>query len=95
VSRLRIEWTEPALADFIELETFIAQESTEAAQVIGQRVWDASQQLAYQPTMGRLGYVEGTREWVVQRTPVILVYRVAADQIDILHVYHGRQNWQQ
>ena len=90
---LQVEWTEPALADFIEIETYLAQQSPEAAQMIGQRVWDASQRLGEHPQMGRDGYVEGTREWVVQKTPCLLVYRIEAKQIEIVHVHHERKNW--
>ena len=90
---LRIEWTQPALADFIEIESQIEKESPEAARVIGQRVRDASQALGHQPTMGREGYVPGTREWVVQRSPCILVYRITNQQIEIVHVHHERSNW--
>jgi toxin ParE1/3/4 len=91
---LRIEWTQPALADFIDIQEYIEEMDVHAAQVIGQRIWDASQQLSGQPKMGRIGYVEGTREWVVQKTPAILVYRIEAESIEILHVHHDRQNWQ-
>jgi toxin ParE1/3/4 len=90
---LPIEWTQPALADLIEIETFIEKESPEAAHAVAQRIWDASQNLSNQPLKGREGYVEGTREWVVNKTPCILVYRVQAEQIEILYVHHDRQNW--
>ena len=90
---LRIEWTQPALADLIDVETFIEKESPEAAHVVAQRIWDASQSLKDQPLKGREGYVEGTREWVVDKTPCILVYRVQPEQLEILHVHHDRQNW--
>lgn len=33
------------------------------------------------------------RERVVSRTPYIVVYRQQADAIEILHVFHQRQNW--
>ena len=91
---LPVEWTQPALVDLIEIESFIEQESPDAATVVAQRVWDASQRLPDQPYKGREGYIEGTREWVVDRTPCILVYRVQATQIEILYVHHDRQNWQ-
>lgn len=91
---MRIEWTQPALADFIEIQEYIEEIDAHAAQVIGQRIWDASRNLIHQPKMGRVGHVAGTREWVVQKTPAILVYRIESQCIEILHVYHDRQNWQ-
>ena len=93
---LRVEWTHPALADLIEAQAYIAEESLSAAQIIGQRIWDASQLLADNPYSGREGHVIETRELVVARTPYLLVYGISHDkqQVEILHVYHGRQNWQ-
>jgi plasmid stabilization system protein ParE len=35
----------------------------------------------------------GTREWVVSRTPYVLVYRTTADAVEILHVWHAAQDW--
>jgi len=93
---LRVEWTHPALADLIEAQAYIAKENRRAAEIIGQRVWDASQSLEDNPYSGREGQVIDTRELVVARTPYLLVYGINLDkqQVEILHVYHGRQNWQ-
>jgi addiction module RelE/StbE family toxin len=93
---LRVEWTHPALADLIEAQAYIAEESPRAAKMIGQRIWDASQLLEDNPYSGREGHVIDTRELVVVRTPYLLVYGINLDkqQVEILHVYHGRQNWQ-
>jgi len=92
---LQVEWTHPALADLIEAQSYIAQENPHAAEVIGQRIWDASQTLRDNPNIGRDGHVTGTLEWIVQRTPYLIVYRVHESRIEILHVYHGKQNWQE
>jgi len=94
VSILQVEWTRPALADLIEAQSYIARENPHAAQLIGERIWRASQSLGAHPYSGREGHVDSTREWVVQRTPYLIVYRVHNDRVEILHVYHGKQNWQ-
>jgi len=93
---LQVEWTHPALADLIEAQAYIAEENPRAAEIIGQRIWDASQSLEDNPYSGRDGHVIDTRELVVTRTPYILVYGINLEKqrIEILHVYHGRQNWQ-
>jgi len=49
--------------------------------------------LAENPHMGRVGQLQGTREFVVRRTPYILVYRVAEDTIEVLRIMHGAQQW--
>ncbi|MBL4827104.1 MAG: type II toxin-antitoxin system RelE/ParE family toxin [Spongiibacteraceae bacterium] len=91
---LPVRWTEPALADLMESQAYYEQVNPKAAEVLAQRVWDASQGLGDNPGIGRTGDVEGTQEWVVQKSPYILVYWVRSDYVEMLHVYHDRQDWQ-
>jgi plasmid stabilization system protein ParE len=53
----------------------------------------AIHQLSSAPNTGRPGLRAGTRECVVLKTPYIVVYRVRSDAIEILHVFHERQDW--
>ncbi len=91
---MKVEWTHPALADLIEAQIYIAQENPQAAEKIAQRVWEASHHLVDNPEIGRSGHVDGTRELVVGQTPYLIVYRVRNNQVEILRVWHARQNWQ-
>ena len=50
--------------------------------------------MADNPRIGRMGHVPGTRERVVTRTPYLIVYRIREKRVEILHVYHGKRNWQ-
>jgi plasmid stabilization system protein ParE len=43
--------------------------------------------------MGRPGRIEGTRELVISRTPYIAAYRIAGDNVRVLRVLHGAQQW--
>jgi len=45
------------------------------------------------PMLGRAGRVEGTRELVVLRTPYVIAYRFLADEVTLLHVFHGARLW--
>jgi plasmid stabilization system protein ParE len=40
---------------------------------------------------GRTGRIRGTRELVL--APYIIAYRIEMDAVDILHIYHGAQDW--
>ncbi|MGR9249873.1 hypothetical protein [Rhizobium leguminosarum] len=42
--------------------------------------------------MGRKGRRQGTREFVISRTPFLGVYRYLPT-IEILHFLHGAQQW--
>jgi toxin ParE1/3/4 len=92
--KLKLRWTRPALADLIEAQNYIARENPVAAQALAQRVWDAAQNLCEHPRMGRPGHVDGTREWIVKDSPYLIVYRVRDEDVEILRMWHGRQNWQ-
>lgn len=90
---LRLEWSIKALIDFDEAQAYIAQENPFAAQTVADRIWQASYRLAETPNIGRAGIEPGTRHWTVQRTPYLIVYRVAGDVLEILRVWHGRRDW--
>jgi len=37
--------------------------------------------------------VDGTRELIVPRTPYVIAYRFAANQVTLLHIFHGARLW--
>lgn len=90
---LKLRWTRPALADLIEAQQYIAQDNPPTTQALAQRVWEAANHLTGYPEIGRRGHVDGTREWLVNQAPYLLVYRVKGDTVEILRVRRGRRNW--
>lgn len=90
---LRLEWTTPAADDFERKQAFYQDISARVAQLLAQRVHLATRQLRTAPNSGRPGLRAGTRECVVLKTPYIVIYRVRSDAIEILHVFHERQDW--
>jgi len=91
---LTLRWTRPALADLIEAQNYIARDNPSAAEAVAQRVWNAAETLRENPEMGRRGHVPGTREWPVNQTPYLIVYRLKNDAVEILRIWHGRRSWQ-
>ena len=89
---LRIRWTRPALLDFIAAQERIAEESPVAARQVAFRIYEATRMLREYPYIGRLGHDEDTREWLVQRTPYLLVYELRDDMIEITRLWHTSQN---
>lgn len=90
---MRLHWTRPALADLVEAQAFIAQDDPQSAHKVAQHIWDAATNLRDNPDIGRPGHVSGTREWVVTRTPYLIVYRTQHDAVEILRVWHTRRDW--
>jgi plasmid stabilization system protein ParE len=42
---------------------------------------------------GRPGHRSGTRELPLSPLPYVVVYAVKPEAIEILHIYHGSQDW--
>ena len=90
---MKLRWTRPALSDFIEAQEYIARENPSAAQHVAQRVRDSVLQLLSNPDIGRPWHVSDTREWVVSKTPYLIVYRQKNGFIEILRRWHTHRNW--
>jgi toxin ParE1/3/4 len=90
---LRLRWSIKALIDFDQAQAWIAQENPFAGKAVADRIWQASQRLTEAPHIGRSGIEPGTRHWIVQRTPYLIVYRVTEDAVEIVRVWHGRTDW--
>jgi plasmid stabilization system protein ParE len=43
------------------------------------------------PALARPGEVKGTRELVI--SPYVVVYRSTDEIVEILHIWHGAQDW--
>ena len=85
---MRVRWLRTALRNLDEEATFIAADDSAAARLVVERVLAAVAQLAEQPGLGRPGRVHGTRELVVLKTRYVVPYRVRADTVEILRVFH-------
>ncbi len=85
---MRVRWLRKALRNLDDEAAYIAADDAAAAQLVVQRVLDAVAQLEEQSGLGRPGRVPGTRELVVQKTRLIVPYRVRGQSIEVLRVFH-------
>jgi toxin ParE1/3/4 len=90
---MRIVWRGQALADLLALQAHIARDDPRAARRVARKIGAAVEQLERFPHIGRTGRVQGTRELVVAGTPYIVPYRIKADEVQILRVYHAARRW--
>jgi addiction module RelE/StbE family toxin len=88
-----IVWRRQAVDDLRALQAYIGKDDPRAAARIARRVRSAVEILAAQPRMGRVGRVKGTRELIVAGTPYIVPYRLRANEVQILRVYHAARRW--
>ena len=90
---MKVVIREQAFADLENIYNWIARENPSAARSVAQRVLDAVEnKIAHFPHVGREGRMTGTREWIVRGLPYIIVYRVEADAVVVLGVFHGARN---
>lgn len=90
---MKLLWTERALAEIDEAFAYVAADSPMAAERLALLIETKALLLIDQPSMGRPGRVDGTREFVVTGTPYILPYRVRDGRVEILAVLHASRRW--
>jgi toxin ParE1/3/4 len=87
-------WSPEAIDDLASLRAYISQDDPAAAQrVVLHIIHNVEVVLSDNQEMGRPGRVSGTRELVIPRTLFIVPYRVQANTIQILRVFHGARRW--
>ena len=86
---MQVRWLRTALRNLEEDAVYIAADDRAAARLVVERVLQAVEQLAEQPSLGRPGRVPGTRELVVAGTRYLVPYRVRRGAIEILRVFHS------
>jgi toxin ParE1/3/4 len=85
---MQVRWTAPAAEDLRRITRRIQRDNPTAARQVAKNLYESGMSLETMPNRGRIA---GTREFVV--TPFILVYRIKADAVEILRIYHGAQDW--
>lgn len=90
---MRTRWTTPASRALERIVDYIAGENPQAAFKVAARILSAVGQLSDFPRLGRRGRVNETFELVVAGLPFIVPYRISANEIHILSVYHTSRRW--
>ena len=90
--KMRVRWTENAVRQLLDIYEYISENSPVYAKRTVDRLTRRSEQIASFPRSGRKvpEYpAEDIRE-VIEK-PYRIIYRIKADQIDVLAVVHGAQ----
>jgi toxin ParE1/3/4 len=90
---VRIAWTERALAELEAIEDYFGQYNLRSAVAAGDRILEQVDLLVKFPMMGREGRVPETQEIVVPKSGCVVVYQRELDEVRILRVIHGGQEW--
>lgn len=90
---MRVRFTRLALQDIDDAYDFIAHDSPQNADLVIGRIERSVDTILAQPAIGRPGRIPGTREFIVARTPYILVYRERRSEVQILTVLHTSRKY--
>lgn len=89
-----IEWTKQAVRQLDQAYDYIALSNSKSiAEPVTSQIIKSVERLATFPMSGRVGRVSGTRELVIPDTPFVVAYTRQKNQIVILAIYHGAQQW--
>ena len=90
---MRVRWTVPAAEDLEGIRNYLDQNYPHFAEPTIRTIYRRIGSLKKAPHRGRPGRRDGTRELVLTPLPYIVVYSVKHDAVEILHIYHGSQDW--
>jgi addiction module RelE/StbE family toxin len=90
---MRIRWTVPAADDLESIRNYLQQNYPHLAKPTVRTIYRRVRSLKTSPNRGRIGRRTGTKELALAPLPYVVVYAVKADAVEILHIYHGAQDW--
>lgn len=86
---MQVEWSRTAQRNLDAIEAYIALDNPRAAaKTVLKIVKRAFSQLTSQPSSGKPGRIDGTRELIFPELPYIVIYTVQQETIYILAVFH-------
>ena len=89
---MNVHWTATAVEHLVAIYAHIAQDAPLYAQRMVDRLTKRSEQIATFPESGRMvPEYEAPDIREVIESPYRIIYRIKADQIDVLAVVHGAQ----
>jgi toxin ParE1/3/4 len=91
---MRVRWTVAAADDLHQIHEYLKEHHPNLARSTVIALREAILSLKKFPSRGRPGAVEGTREWLHERLPYIMAYRVKEDAVEILHIWHPSRDRQ-
>ncbi|MCK8457989.1 type II toxin-antitoxin system RelE/ParE family toxin [Sphingomonas faeni] len=88
----RATWAPLAQIDLARIDDFNARRDLDYADLVGRAAIAAGNFLADFPAAGPI-VDRNERKWRVPDTDYVLIYRIVPHGVEILRVYHGRENW--
>lgn len=91
---MNVNFTPQARDDLASIKDWIAEDDERAADRVVARIVQTAMMFGQFPLLGRVGSVEGTREFSVVGLPYLIVYRIASNtELDVLTIMHTRRKY--
>jgi toxin ParE1/3/4 len=90
---MRLRWTPPAADDLEGIKNYLKEHHPRLAEPTVRAIYQRIGSLKTTPNRGRPGHRSGTREMSLTPLPYVVIYSVRLDAVEILHIYHGAQDW--
>lgn len=90
---MRVRWTIPAADDLESIKDYLLKHFPHFAEPTVRTIYQHIHSLKARPHKGRPGHRIGTRELPLAPLPYVVVYSVKPEAVEILHIYHGAQDW--
>jgi toxin ParE1/3/4 len=88
----RSQWTIEARQDLAAIDDYYIGLYPEYATRVGRAAIAAARFLAERPEAGPI-LADDVRKWSVRGTDYVLLYRPTRTGVQVLRVYHAKQNW--
>jgi plasmid stabilization system protein ParE len=75
------------------IKNYLQQHYPQFAEPTVRTIYQRIQSLKVAPYRGRPGHCSGTRELPLLPLPYVVVYAVKPEAVEVLHIYHGAQDW--
>jgi toxin ParE1/3/4 len=89
---MRLVWARATRADLIAIRSYIAEHNPQAANEVAVRILRAAELLSERPRLGLLTHRSDTRKLIVGHSVYSTIYRIGADDLEILEIFDGRRH---
>ena len=89
---MKLTFLPSALNDLLWFRSYYSVVFPEGELKAKQQLAKIGQLLEANPYLGQVGLKEGTRRMVIPKTPFTLIYRVTAEEIEVLRLRDQRQS---
>lgn len=91
---MRVVWTQPALADVLQIRDYITVDSPRYARIVAERLFASVDRLVAFPLSGRVvPELNDPALREVIESPYRIVYRVRADVLEVITVVHSARRF--